>query len=243
MPANGHIPNLQSGRGWLGRDSWAAPEGLKRETERRTEGAMEKSKVFRVIAIVAIVIVPMQAASAATCMTKSEARRVYSTSHLYWHGANHCWDATSGGRRYAERRRHHFVRQHRDEDEVTQAEPQAVVQVAQAQPQPVQEPTPSPAPALTPPALTPPELTPSDLIRVGHTLRIEELESTLRDRWPDTHMEIRTKPRLIEAATAEAQPSASVGIVMLSIGGILVICTILVSFGVMVEQRRHGRYV
>jgi len=213
--------------------------GLKRETERRTEGAMErKPKVFRVIAIVAIVIVPMQAASAATCMTKSEARHIYSTSHLYWHGANHCWDATPGGHRYAERRRHHFVRQHRDDDEVAQAEPQAVTQVTQAQPQPVEVPTPSPAPALTPP-----ELTPSDLIRVGHTLRIEELESTLRDRWPETHMEIRTKPRLIEAATAEAQPSASVGIVMLSIGGILVICTILVSFGVMVEQRRHGRYV
>ena len=209
--------------------------------------------MFRVIAFVAIVIVPMQAASAATCMTKSEARRVYSTSHLYWHGANHCWDATPGVRRYTERRRHHFVRQHRDDDEVAQAEPQAVTHVAQAQPQPVQEPTPSPAPALTPPvltppvltppALTPPELTPADLIRVGHTLRIEELESTLRDRWPGTHMEIRTKPRLIEAATAEAQPSVSVGIVMLSIGGMLVICTILVSFGVQVEQRRHRRYV
>jgi hypothetical protein len=199
--------------------------------------------VFRVIAIVAIVIVPMQAASAATCMTKSEARRVYSTSHLYWHGANHCWDATPGGHRYAERRRHHFVRRHRDDDEVTQAEPQAVTQVAQAQPQPVEVPTPSPAPALTAPALAPPELMPADLIRVGHTLRIEELESTLRDRWPETHMEVRTKPRLIEAATAEAQPTASVGIVMLSIGGMLVICTMLVSVGVKVEQRRHGRYV
>jgi hypothetical protein len=195
-------------------------------------------KVFRVIAFVAIVIVPMQAASAATCMTKSEARRVYSTSHIYWHGANHCWDATPGGRRYAERRRHHFVRQHRDGDEVAQAEPQAVSHVAQAQPQPVEVPTPLPAPALTPP-----ELTQADLIRVGHTLRIEELESTLRDRWPETHMEIRTKPRLIEAATADAQPSASVGIVMLSIGGMLVICTMLVSFGVQVEQRRRGRYV
>jgi hypothetical protein len=195
--------------------------------------------MFRAIALVVIVIAPMQAASAApSCMTKSEARRVYTTSHLYWHGADHCWDATPGGRRYAEKRRHHFVRQHRDEDEVVQAEPQPVRQVqpqpaAQAEPQPVEEPSPLPT-------LTPPPLTSADLVRAGHTMRIEELESTLRDRWPGTYMEVRTKPLLIESATADAQPTMSVGIVMLSIGGILVICTMLVSFGAKVGQRRHG---
>jgi len=195
--------------------------------------------MFRAIALVVIVIAPMHAASAApSCMTKSEARRVYSTSHLYWHGADHCWDATAGRRRYAERRRHHFVRQHRDEDEVAQAEPQPVKQAEpqpaiQAQSQPAEEPTPLAT-------LTPPPLTPADLIRAGHTMRIEELESKLRGRWPDTYMEFRTKPLLIESATADAEPTVSVGIVMLSIGGILVICTMLVLFGAKVEQRRHG---
>jgi hypothetical protein len=219
-------------------------------------------KMFRTVALVVIVIAPMHAAAAGSCMTKSEARRVYATAHLYWHGADHCWDATPG-RRYTERRRHHFVRQHRDEDEVAQAEPQPVRQAEpqpvkqaqaqpaiqaqpqpvkqaqaqpaiQAQPQPVEEPAP-----LSP--LTPPPLTSADLIRAGHTMRIEELESTLRDRWPDTHMEVRTaKPLLIESATADAQPTVSVGIVMLSIGGILVVCTILVAFGARVQQGRHG---
>jgi hypothetical protein len=199
--------------------------------------------MFRTIAIVVIVIAPMQAAAAASCMTKSEARRVYSTSHLYWHGADHCWDATPGRRHYAEKRRHHFVRQHRDEEEVAaQVEPQRVVQAQpqpavqaqpqpaiQAQSQPVEEPIPSPT------------LTPDDLVRAGHTMRMEALESKLRNRWPDTHMEFRSKPLLIESATADAQPTMSVGIVMLSIGGILVVCTMLVSFGAKVEQRRQRR--
>jgi len=196
-------------------------------------------KMFRTIALVVIVVAPMHAAAAgSSCMTKSEARRVYATSHLYWHGADHCWDATPGRHRYAERRQHHFVRQHGDEDEVAQAEPQPV---RQAQPQPAMQAEPQPVEEPTPPAtLTPPPLTPADLVRAGHTMRIVELESTLRDRWPDTHMEVRTRPLLIESATADAQPTMSVGIVMLSIGGILVICTMLVSFGAKVEQRRRG---
>jgi hypothetical protein len=162
--------------------------------------------MFRTIALVVIVITPMQALAAGSCMTKSEARRVYSTAHLYWHGADHCWDATPGRRRIAEKRRHHFVRQHRDardEEEVAQAEPQPLVQ-AQAEPQPApatraqpqraEEPT--PLSTLTPPTLTPPTLTADNLVRAGHTMKMEELESKLRDRWPDTHMEYRTKPLL-----------------------------------------------
>jgi hypothetical protein len=175
-------------------------------------------------------------------MTESEARRVYSTSHLYWHGADHCWDATPGRVRNSERPRHHFVRQHRDEDEAVKAQPQPVLlaqpkPLAQAQPLLVTQAQPQAAEELTPL----PTLTTADLIRAGHTRMIEELESKLRDRWPDTHMEFQTKPSLIEAATADAGSTVSVGLVILSIGGILVICTMLVLFGATVEQRRHSR--
>jgi hypothetical protein len=166
-------------------------------------------------------------------MTESEARRVYSTSHLYWHGADHCWDATPGRVRNSERRRHHFVRQHRDEDEAVKAPPQPVLL---AQPQLVTQAQPQAAEELTPL----PTLTTADLIRAGHTRMIEELESKLRDRWSDTHMEFQTKPSLIEAATADAGSTVSVGLVILSIGGILVICTMLILFGATAEQRRHS---
>lgn len=192
--------------------------------------------MFRTIALVVIVVAPIRAASAAPCMTESEARRVYSTSHLYWHGADHCWDATPGRLRNSERHRHHFVRQPRDDDEAVKAQPQPVAQaqpqlVAQAQPKPVEEPTPLPI------------LTTADLVRAGHTRMIEELELKLKDRWSDTYMEYQTKPSLIEAATADAQSTVSVGLVILSGGGILLICTMLVSFGAKAEQRRHRRQI
>jgi hypothetical protein len=116
---------------------------------------------------------------------------------------------------------------------VAQAQPQPKPQPAiQAQPQPVEEP---------PPLLT---LTSADLIRMGHTMMIEELESTLKDRWPDTNMEFQNKPLLIVSATADAQPIVPVRVIMLSIGVILVICTVLeVAFGARTAQRRIDRYM
>jgi hypothetical protein len=36
---------------------------------------------------------PAQASK--SCMTMAEARAQFATSHLYWHGPNHCWDATA----------------------------------------------------------------------------------------------------------------------------------------------------
>jgi hypothetical protein len=206
--------------------------------------------VFRTVALVVIVLAPMRAAYAAPCMTETEARRAYSTSHLYWHGPDHCWDATPGRLRDSARQRHHFVRQHRDEDEAVKAQPRPLAQpkplaqaqsqpvsqahaqlVAQAEPQPLQEPPP------------PPTLTATDLIRAGNTRIFEKLESKFRDHWSDIHMEFQTKPSLVESASADAESTVSVGLVILSIGGILVICTMLVSFGATVEQRQHGRQV
>jgi hypothetical protein len=51
---------------------------------------------MRVAGIVALVLVAAPVASQASesCMTQSEARKAFASSHLYWHGANHCWDAT-----------------------------------------------------------------------------------------------------------------------------------------------------
>jgi hypothetical protein len=38
------------------------------------------------------VTTPLQASQ--SCMNKTEARRHFSSSHIYWHGPDHCWDAT-----------------------------------------------------------------------------------------------------------------------------------------------------
>jgi hypothetical protein len=38
-----------------------------------------------------------------SCMTQAEARAQFATSHLYWHGPNHCWDATTPAHRIVRR--------------------------------------------------------------------------------------------------------------------------------------------
>jgi hypothetical protein len=60
------------------------------------------------IAISAVAIASVVASSAAlaspSCMTQSEARAKFTTSHLYWHGAGHCWDATPPSRQHLAQR-------------------------------------------------------------------------------------------------------------------------------------------
>ena len=180
--------------------------------------------MFRTVAIVVIVFAPN-----ACCFCSLVHDQIRSAACLFdliylLHGANHCWDATPGGRRYSVRHQHHYVRHHHDEDQVVQVRPRPP-SVIQVQPQPVEEPT----------AL--PMLTPADLIRAGHTMMIGELELNLNDRWPDTNMEFQAKPLLIESAIADAPSIVSVRIVILSIGVVLVICTVLVGSGLRCKDR------
>ena len=43
---------------------------------------------------IALLFASSPARSSPSCMTQSEARAKFPTSHLWWHGPNHCWDAT-----------------------------------------------------------------------------------------------------------------------------------------------------
>jgi len=55
---------------------------------------------MRVAVIVVLLLVVATPSSASTsCMTQAEARQRFATSHLYWHGLDHCWDATPNKRR------------------------------------------------------------------------------------------------------------------------------------------------
>ena len=56
---------------------------------------------MRVALFVAALIVASSAPSHAanSCMSKSEARQHYGLVHIYWHGPDHCWDATTGRHR------------------------------------------------------------------------------------------------------------------------------------------------
>jgi hypothetical protein len=52
--------------------------------------------VFVVLAL--MVSTPSEASK--SCMSKAEARQHFGSVHIYWHGAGHCWDATSGRGRH-----------------------------------------------------------------------------------------------------------------------------------------------
>jgi hypothetical protein len=50
---------------------------------------------MRTAAIFIFVLLAASPAHASkSCMTMAEARAQFATSHLYWHGPDHCWDAT-----------------------------------------------------------------------------------------------------------------------------------------------------
>ena len=61
---------------------------------------------MRTAVIVVLVLVAASPSHASkSCMTQVEARAQFATSHLYWHGPNHCWDATAPQRRMISRAR------------------------------------------------------------------------------------------------------------------------------------------
>jgi len=44
--------------------------------------------------VVLVLVVSTPSEASQSCMTKSEARQHFGSAHLYWHGKDHCWDAT-----------------------------------------------------------------------------------------------------------------------------------------------------
>jgi len=47
------------------------------------------------VTFVFVLLAASPAHASKSCMTMAEARAQFATSHLYWHGSNHCWDATA----------------------------------------------------------------------------------------------------------------------------------------------------
>jgi len=55
-------------------------------------------------AVIAFALLSTAAQASPSCMSKSEARQAFATSHIYWHGEDRCWDATPPHRHRAQRR-------------------------------------------------------------------------------------------------------------------------------------------
>ncbi len=51
---------------------------------------------MRVVVFVVVMLTMATTSEASkSCMNKTEARQHFGSVHLYWHGTDHCWDATS----------------------------------------------------------------------------------------------------------------------------------------------------
>jgi len=65
------------------------------------------------VVVVAVIVVATPASASAACMSIGEARQHFGSVHLYWHGSDHCWDASPGRRRDAARAQHQAREQKR----------------------------------------------------------------------------------------------------------------------------------
>ena len=54
------------------------------------------------VIVVSMLMVAAPSEASRSCMGKTEARQHFGSVHIYWHGADHCWDATPT-------RRHHQI--------------------------------------------------------------------------------------------------------------------------------------
>jgi hypothetical protein len=52
-----------------------------------------------VVSMLVVLVVTTPSEASPSCMSKIEARQRFGSVHIYWHGPNHCWDATPGHRR------------------------------------------------------------------------------------------------------------------------------------------------
>jgi hypothetical protein len=52
--------------------------------------------------VVSLLVMVSPSRASESCMTMSEAREHFVSAHIYWHGANHCWDTTPSRSRQAE---------------------------------------------------------------------------------------------------------------------------------------------
>jgi hypothetical protein len=55
---------------------------------------------MRVAVIVVLLVVTTPSEASKSCMTMTEARQHFGSVHIFWHGKDHCWDATPTSRHH-----------------------------------------------------------------------------------------------------------------------------------------------
>jgi hypothetical protein len=73
---------------------------------------------------IALLFAPSTAHSSPSCMTQGEARAKFPNSHLWWHGAGHCWDATPSRTQLSKRIRARETKPAQPEEKAERAAPE-----------------------------------------------------------------------------------------------------------------------
>jgi hypothetical protein len=175
---------------------------------------------MRIFAIAVVVLwSPAVAHASKDCMTKAEARKVYRTSYLYWHGKGRCWDASPRVSHRHQKvgavRRHPLEASHK-----AKAKPKPEVKAEMVDASPV-------------PARAERTLTPDDLRTWANSMAAMTAEPivTILDRWPDEEVpQHQTKPTAVE------EPS-----LMNTRTIIMVIIMFMVLLAVLIEVTVHRR--
>jgi hypothetical protein len=65
------------------------------------------------VIVVTILAVTTPSEASKSCMSKTEARQHFGSAHIYWHGPDHCWDATAGRHHQIEARQKPLIQENR----------------------------------------------------------------------------------------------------------------------------------
>ncbi len=63
------------------------------------------------LTVASVLALTASAQASSSCMSKSEARKHFASLHLYWHGPDHCWDASPGRHRLVRKNQSNVDRQ------------------------------------------------------------------------------------------------------------------------------------
>ena len=162
---------------------------------------------MRIVAIAVVLLLsPAVAHASKDCMTKAEARNIYRTSYLYWHGKGRCWDASP-------RASHRLKKVAAAKANKAKTRPKPEVKLEVLDPSPV-------------PMGANGTLTPDDLRKWANSMAAMQSEPivTILDRWPDEELPQHwTKPTAVEEPSLmNARTITMVIIMLMALSAVLV---------------------
>ena len=177
-------------------------------------------RVALFVVFVSVLTTPSEASN--SCMSKTEARQHFGSVHIYWHGKDHCWDATPT-------RRHGRIHTVRQKDHLDTA--QQTVQQKIHQPSwhdSMSEMLPDEAPVRTP------WVAPEAAVRtpwVAPQVDIEPPQLSMAERWVDIAQV--APPRIVRKPEPMVTPR---GMVM-----VIIFITLTLAIVMIFEQPRSRR--